>query len=137
MCFVEIVEVRGAGAGEGVKNGNPALQFGLFLSFRIGLADKNPKTHHHHLAHMLDLRRGEADAFAFPALYHGFHGALEVFDPLWIGIRPSFEQFVAQRQLFFFACRVFVLLQHLRQFEGLGGGFAQVRSLPLPRRFTS
>ena len=39
---------------------------------------------------------------------------------------PTQEPFVAQRQLFFFGCRIFVLLQHLRQFRGLCCGFAQV-----------
>ena len=124
--LAEVVEVWGAGAGKGIENGNPAVQLGLFLSSGIGLAKHFPKTHDHDLVHMLDLGRGEADAFAFLALYHGFHGALEVFEPLRIGIRPSFEQFVAQGELFFFGCRVFVLLQHICQFGRLGGGFAQV-----------
>ncbi len=39
---------------------------------------------------------------------------------------PTQEPFVAQRQLFFFGCRIFVLLQHLRQFRGLCCGFAQI-----------
>ena len=39
---------------------------------------------------------------------------------------PTQEPFVAQRQLFFFGCRIFVLLQHLRQFRGLCCSFAQI-----------
>ena len=39
---------------------------------------------------------------------------------------PTQEPFVAQRQQFFFGCRIFVLLQHFRQFRGLCCGFAQV-----------
>ena len=123
--FAEVVEVWGAGAGKGIENGDPAVQLGLFLSFRIGLADKIPKTHHHNLAHMLDLRRSEADALTPLTLHHECTGE-EVFYSLRIGIRPSFEQFVAQGELFFFGCRVFVLLQHICQFGRLGGGFAQV-----------
>ena len=123
--FAEVVEVWGAGAGKGIENGDSAVQLGLFLSFRIGLADKIPKTHHHNLVHMLDLGRGEADALAPLTLHHECTGE-EVFYSLRIGIRPSFEQFVAQGELFFFACRFSVLLQHFRQFGRLGGGFAQV-----------
>ena len=45
---------------------------------------------------------------------------------LRVGIRPGLQQLVAQRQLLFFGCRVFVLLQHICQFGGLNGGFTQV-----------
>ena len=55
----------------------------------------------------------------------GTHG--EVFTGmLRVGIRPGLQQLVAQRQLLFFGCRVFVLLQHICQFGGLNGGFTQV-----------
>ena len=130
--FAEVVEFWGSGASEGVKNGNSAVLLRLFLFFRIRLADEFPEIHGYDGLQFVNLFWGQANALVFIHSvacpdHAGAKFALQVtFCPLRIGIRPGFEQFVAQRQLLFFGGRVFVLLQCFREFGRLCGSFAQV-----------